>query len=271
MINHIIEMFSYTFLVKAIIIGILVSLCCALLGVVLVLKRYAMIGDGLSHVSFGTLSIALALNLMPLVFSIPIVIVVAFLLLRIKESSKIKTDSAIALLSTSSLAIGVCATSLKGGFNIDVCNYMFGSILALSKTDLVISAVLAIVIISVFIIFYNKIFAITFDEDSSKASGMNTYFYNALIAILTALCIVVGMNLMGSMLISSLIIFPALTAMQLFKTFKKVVFTASLVSMVCFLIGIYISYVYAIPTGASVVLANLFFFLFFHMMGRVIK
>ncbi|MDR3243004.1 MAG: metal ABC transporter permease [Clostridiales Family XIII bacterium] len=263
MINILIEMFSYTFLVRAVIVGLLVSLCAALLGVSLVLKRYSMIGDGLSHVGFGTLALATAMNAAPLTVSIPIVVLAAFLLLRISENSKIKGDAAIALISTGSLAIGVVVISQTTGMNTDVCNYMFGSILAMSKDDVNLSITLAIVVLTLFVLFYNKIFAVTFDETFAQATGTKTGLYNMLIAFLTAITIVLGMRMMGALLISSLIIFPALTSMRVCKKFKTVTVCSAFVSVICFFIGVIGSYLYATPTGASVVIINIIAFLLF--------
>jgi zinc transport system permease protein len=262
-ITVLIEMFSYTFIVRAFIVGALVSICAALLGVSLVLKRYSMIGDGLSHVGFGTLALATAMNVAPLTVSIPVVVVAAFLLLRLSENSKIKGDAAIALISTSSLAIGVVIISQSTGMNTDVCNYLFGSILAMSKADVHLSIILSATVLTLFILFYNKLFAITFDETFAKATGVKTSVYNMLIAFLTAITIVLGMRMMGAMLISSLIIFPALTSMRLLKKFKSVTLCSALLSAVCFFIGVVISYIYATPTGASIVMINIFAFLLF--------
>ena len=257
------EMFSYTFLVRAVVVGLLVSLCAALLGTSLVLKRYAMIGDGLSHVGFGALAVATAMNAAPLTVSIPVVVLAAFLLLRISENSKIKGDAAIALISTACLAIGVVVISLTTGMNTDVCNYMFGSILAMSRGDVALSLALASVVLVLFALFYNKIFAVTFDETFARATGVKTGIYNMLIASLTAVTIVLGMRMMGALLISSLIIFPSLTAMRVFKTFRGVTICSAAVSVVCFLTGVVISYLYATPTGASVVIVNIAAFLLF--------
>lgn len=257
MINILSELFSYTFITRALLVGILVSLCASILGVSLVLKRYSMIGDGLSHVGFGSLSVAMALNLAPLQVSIPVVVLAAFLLLRISESSKIKGDAAIALISSSSLAIGVIVTSLTTGMNTDVCNYMFGSILAMEKSDVYLSVILSIVVLILYGLFYNKIFAITFDENFAKATGTKVERYNMLVALLTALTIVIGMRLMGALLISSLIIFPSLTSMRVFGSFKGVIITSAILSVICFFIGIVISFQYNIPAGASVVAVNL--------------
>jgi len=267
MIDTLIEMFSYTFLVRAVVVGLLVSLCAALLGVSLVLKRYSMIGTGLSHVGFGTLAIATAMNAAPLMVSIPVVVLVAFLLLRMSENSKIKGDAAIALISTSALAIGVVVISLTTGMNTDVCNYLFGSILAMSKGDVALSIVLAIVVLTMFVLFYNKIFAVTFDESFSRATGVNAGLYNMLIAFLTAITIVLGMRMMGALLITSLIIFPALTSMRLCKKFQSVTICSAIVSVICFFTGVVISYIEATPTGASVVLVNIAAFLLFCALG----
>ncbi|MDR3208090.1 MAG: metal ABC transporter permease [Oscillospiraceae bacterium] len=264
------EMFSYTFIVHAVVVGLLVSLCAALLGVSLVLKRYAMIGDGLSHVGFGTLALATAMNAAPLTVSIPIVVLAAFLLLRISENGKIKGDAAIALISTSSLAIGVVVISLTTGMNTDVCNYMFGSILAMNRDDVTLSVVLAAVVLTLFGLFYHKIFAVTFDETFARATGVKAGLYNMVIAFLTAITIVLGMRMMGALLISSLIIFPALTSMRLCKRFKSVSICTACVSVVCFLVGVMISYVKATPTGASVVLVNIAAFLLFSAAGLVV-
>jgi zinc transport system permease protein len=257
------EMFSYAFLVRAVIVGFLVSLCASLLGVSLVLKRYSMIGDGLSHVGFGALAIATAVNAAPLAVSIPIVVSAAFLLLRLSENHVIKGDAAIAIVSTGALALGVMVISVTTGMNTDVCNYLFGSILAMNKNDVTLSIILSITVLFLFVVFYHKIFAVTFDETFAKATGTKTGVYNMLIAFLTAITIVLGMRMMGAMLISSLIIFPALTAMRICKKFKTVTLCSALVSVICFFIGVVISYLYATPTGASVVIINILAFLLF--------
>jgi len=271
MIEAIKALFSYDFLLRAVIAGSLVALCSSLLGVSLVLKRYSMIGDGLSHVGFGTLSIALALNMSPLQVSIPVVMIAAFLLLRMSENSKINGDAAIALISSSSLAIGVFATSLSGGMNIDVFHYMFGSILAMSRSDVYLCVVLSIIVLLLFILFYNKIFAVTFDERFARATGTNSGLYNMIIALLTAVTIVVGMRVMGALLISSLIIFPALTAMRIFKSFRSVVICSAVTSIACFFFGMAISYAFSAPAGASVVIVNLAVFLIFSLAGFLLR
>ncbi len=254
-------------MVRAVLVGIPVALCAALLGVSLVLKRYSMIGDGLSHFGFGVLSIAVALNLAPLAFSVPIMILAAFALLRIRESSKIKGDAATAIISTSSLAVGIMAISLSTGIDSDVFSYMFGSILAMSKIDVWLSLCLSALVLIIFIVFYNRIFAITFDEAFAQATGTKTNIYNLLIAISTAITIVLGMRMIGTLLISALIIFPALSAMRVCKRFKSVVICAAIISVVCMLSGLIISYVLATPTGASIVVVNIIFLIAFSLAG----
>lgn len=269
MIEAIEILFSQQFLIRALVVGVLVSLCCALLGVSLVLKRFSMIGDGLSHVGFGAMAIAAAAGVAPLYFALPIVIIAAFLLLRLSENGKIKGDAAIALISTGALAVGVMVTSMTTGMNVDIYNYMFGSILTMSESDVVISSLLSIVVISLFLIFYHEIFAVTFDESFAKATGTKTAVYNMLISALTAVTIVVGMKMMGALLISSLIIFPTITSMRLCKSFKRVVLTGSAVSVISFLIGLIASIKFEAPTGASIVCVNIFFFGIFSLIKAV--
>ena len=269
MFETMIEMFSYPFMVRAFLVGSLVALCSALLGVSLVLKRYSMIGDGLSHVGFGAMAVAAALNTAPLAVAIPVVIVAALLLLRISGNSRIKGDAAIALISTSSLAVGVMVISLTTGMNTDVYNYMFGSILAMSAEDVQLSMILAIVVILLFVFFYNKIFAITFDETFALATGVKANLYNTLIAVLTAVTIVLGMRMMGALLISSLIIFPALTSMRVCRTFRSVIISSGVISVVCLFLGISVSYLYATPAGASVVMANIAALVIYSVIGAV--
>lgn len=265
------EMLSAPVLVRALIVGILVSLCAALLGVSLVLKRYSMIGDGLSHVGFGALAVATVMNLAPMAVAIPVVIVAAFILLRLSSDGKIKGDAAIALISTGALAIGVMAVSMSSGMNIDINSYLFGSIISVSSEDVVISVVLAAAVIAMFIFFYTKIFAITFDENFAKATGTNANIYNMLIALLTAVTIVIGMRLMGSMLISSLIIFPALCSMRVFKSFLSVTVCSAVISVTTFIAGMMISYAADTPCGASIVCVNIIVFALFFVCGAIMQ
>ncbi len=277
MFYEIAEMFSYPFMIRAIIGGTLVSLCAALLGVSLVLKRYSMIGDGLSHVGFGALAITTAANLSaighftPLEFAMPIVIAAAFFLLRLSENSKIKGDAAIALISTASLAVGIMAATMSNGLQTDINSYLFGSIISMSTSDMWLCVILSIIVLLMYVIFYNKIFAVTFDENFAKATGIKAGIYNMIIAFLTAVTIVVGMKMMGSLLISSLIIFPAMTSMRIFKRFKTVIISSAFVSVICFLIGLIISYIYSTPTGASIVIVNVGMLMIFAVTGWIIS
>jgi len=251
------DMLSYPFLMRAFIVGALVALCCALLGVSLVLKGFSMIGDGLSHVSFGALTVAMALNLAPLPFALPVVIFAAFCLLKIKNNSVIKGDAGIALISSSALAIGLMAASLTTGMNADVYSYMFGSILSMKESDVSISIVLSIIVLLLFLLCYHKIFSITFDENFARATGLPVSGFNMLIAFLSAVTIVLGMRMMGTMLISSLILFPCLIARQVFQNFFGVTVCAGVLSLISFSIGMVISYQFDAPVSASIVLVNL--------------
>lgn len=264
----ILQMLSYPFIVRAFIVGILVSLCAALLGVSLVLKQYSMIGDGLSHVSYGALSIALACGIAPLKLSIPIVVAAAFFLLRMTENGVMKSDAAIAAMSASALAIGVTVTALTTGMTTDVCSYMFGSILAMTREDVVLSVILSVLVLGLFVFCYHNIFIVTFDESFARATGVRVSFFNTMIAILTAVTIVLGMQMMGAMLISSLVIFPSLTSMRLFKSFRSVVLSSGILAVICFCIGMFVSYRFSTPAGASVVLVNLCAFILFFLIQK---
>jgi len=263
------KMFSYHFMVRAAVVGVLVSLCAALLGVSLVLKRYSMIGDGLSHVGFGALAVASALGMAPLAVSIPVVMVAAVLLLRLSSRAKLKGDALIAMISAGSLAIGVIVLSLSSGTTGDVNNYLFGSVLAMTGEDVWLSVALAAVVLVLFCVYYRKMFAVTFDETFARATGEKVEAYHMLLACLTALTIVLGMRVMGAMLISSLIIFPALTAMRLCRSFRSVTICAAILSVVCFMLGLCGSYLLVTPTNGSVVVANIVAFLVFWLIGRI--
>ncbi len=264
------DIFRYPFMVNALIVGILIAVCCALLGVVLVLKRYSMIGDGLSHVGFGALSIAAVLNISsPLYLSLPVVTLAAFFLLRITENSRINADAAIAVISSSALAIGVFVASINGT-NINLQQYMFGSILSVGKSDIIISVILSVFVIAMYLLFYNKIFAVTFDEDFAKATGLRTGFYNTVISLLTAITIVIGMRMLGTLLISAMIIFPSLTSMRVCKRFISVVITSVLVSVFCVVSGLLTSFtVTDVPVGATIVIFNLAVFLVFLLISAI--
>jgi len=271
MISTLTEMLSYPFLVRALIVGLLVALCASLLGVSLVLKRFSMIGDGLSHVGFGALAIAAAANIAPLYLAIPVCIAASFLLLRMSESTRIKGDAAIAMLSAGSLAIGVMVVSMTTGMNTDVYNYMFGSILSLSEGDAVLSAVLSAVVLVLFVLFYPRLFAVTFDESFARATGIPTRAYNAALATLASVTVVLGMRMMGALLISSLVIFPVLTAMRVGKRYLSVTILSAIVAIVGFFLGMVISFVYETPSGASVVCVNIVLFGLFAIVGGILN
>lgn len=265
------EIFSLKFMVYALISGTLVSVCASLLGVTLVLKRYSMIGDGLSHVAFGSLAIAAAVGAAPMKVAIPVVIAAAFLLLRLSEKGKLKGDALTALISTGALAVGIMAISLSSGMNIDIYNYMFGSILALTKSDMILSVCLAAVVIPVFVLLYNSIFAVTFDPDFARATGTRVGIFDTVIAVLTAVTIVLGMRLMGTLLISSLIVFPPLTSMRVTKSFRGTVAVSSVIPVFSFVSGLMISYFCSTPPGASVVCVNIALFAVFALIGALKK
>ena len=264
-LNLLVYYLDFTFVQRALIAGILISLCAALLGVSLVLKRYSMIGDGLSHVGFGATAIAAVLNLADasLYVSIPIVVLSAFFLLRINENAKIKGVAAIGIISSGALAVGTVIISFTNGMNTDVCNYLFGSPLTMTKTDVYLSIVLSVIVLVLYVIFYNKIFAVTFDESFMKATGLRSNLYNTVIAVLTAGTIVLGMKVMGSLLISALIIFPAVSSMRVCKSFLSVTISSAIIAVICFIIGLTVSCVYVspagytLPTGATIVIINI--------------
>jgi len=263
MIEIVIEMLDFAFLRRAMLVGLMVSLCAALLGVNLVLKRYAMISTSLSHVGFAAMVGAMVIDVADLAITMPIVIIAAFLLLRLNENSKIKGDSAVALISTSSLAIGVIIVDRTTGLNTDTCNVMFGSILVMTHADVRLSVGLSIAVLLLFVLFYKQLFAVTYDETFAKATGTKVEIYKSILALLTAVTVVLGMRMMGALLITSLTVFPALSAMRVCKRFLSVVITAAVISVVCFFLGMVLSYHFEISSGASVVAVNLAVFLLF--------
>ncbi|MBE6709004.1 MAG: metal ABC transporter permease [Ruminococcaceae bacterium] len=268
MFGQISEFFSYSFALRAMAVGGAVALCAALLGVSLVLKKYSMIGDGLSHVGFAILALSSALGAadVNLVITIPVVIVCAVVLLRITENSSIGGDAAIAVLSTLSLAIGYIAM-YKAGTNVDVGSYMFGNMFTIKEGEAYFSLAVAAVVVALFVLFYHKIFAVTFDENFAGAAGVPVGGYNIMIASLTAVTIVLGMRMMGTLLISALIIFPSLTSMRLFKSFRAVVISSSIVSLSCFFVGVVASHIISIPPGSAVVVTNGIVFAVFSLIG----
>ena len=270
MLNNFFEFLNYDFVQRAFIAGSLVAVCAAVLGVILILKRYALIGHGLSEIAFASCSAANALNLSPLIFAAPVVIFAAFLILFISIKRRVGGDIAIAAVSSCALALGVIITSLSSGFNSSVYGYMFGSILALDNQDVILAIALSGFIILIFIIFYNRLFIITYNEDYARSLGLNVNFYQALIALTTALVILTGMRIMGALLISSLIIFPALTARKLASSFRAIILLAALIALISFAAGIFISFIYNLPAGASIVIANAGLFMLIIILKKLI-
>lgn len=267
--------FTFPFVRYALIVGILIALCSSLLGVSLVLKRYSYIGDGLSHVAFGAISIATIIKVENnMILVMPVTIVTAILLLQTGQNAKIKGDAAIGMLSVGSLAIGYLMLNVfSSSANItgDVCSTLFGatSILTLTIVDVWICIIMSIIVILVFCLFYHKIFAVTFDENFARATGIKAGMYNLLIAVITAVIIVLAMNLVGSLLISALVIFPALSAMRVFKNFKGVVIASGIISVICAVMGILVSILFSTPVGSTVVTVNIILFFIFCMAGFV--
>ena len=258
-------------------VGLLIALCSSLLGVTLVLKRFSFIGDGLSHVAFGAMAVATITGLTNKMFIIlPVTLLSAVLLLRTGQNTKIKGDAAIAMISVGALAIGYMLMNVfPSSANVtgDVCSTLFGStsILTLKKSDVTLCVIMAVIVIAVFLLFYNKIFAVTFDESFCKASGINANAYNLVIALITATIIVLAMNLVGSLLISALIIFPALSAMRLFRSFRGVILCSAIISVICAAVGIVLSILFSTPVGSTIVTADIAVFLLFCGLSAVLK
>lgn len=269
--------FSFPFVRYALIVGVLISLCSSLLGVTLVLKRFSFIGDGLSHVAFGALSIATVLKINNTMFLVlPLTVLSAILILAAGNRTRIKGDAAIAMLSVSALAFGYLLMNIfsaSANLSGDVCSTLFGStsILTLTKSEVYLCAVLSVIVVAVFVFFYNKIFAVTFDEDFAASSGTNARAYNLLLAVIIAVIIVLAMNLVGSLLISALIIFPALSAMRFFRSFLSVTICSAILSVVCSLAGLLVSIVAGTPVGSTIVAADLAAFIIFCAAGTARK
>lgn len=266
---NLVHMFSYAFIQRAFIVGLLISLCAALLGVSLVLRKNAMISDGLSHVSFGAFAFATVLSIAPLSLAIPVSIIAAVMILKLNTNNRVQGDGAIAILSSSALALGVMAISVTKGVNTDINSYLFGSILSISNTDMAISIVLSLLVLGMFIFSYHRIFALTFDQDFAKSTGVYVETYNLIIAILCSVTVVLGMRMMGALLISSLTIFPCLSSRYVCHSFKSLVMTSGIISIICFTVGLMISYLYATPTGASIVIINLIVFIIMMVISRI--
>ncbi len=270
-VDKLIYYFSeFSFVRYTFIVGLLIALCASLLGVTLVLKRFSFIGDGLSHVAFGAMAVASVLKMTDnsMVVVMPLTVISAVLLLRTGQNTKINGDAAIAMISVGALAVGYMLMNIfpsSANISTDVCSTLFGSssILTLKQADVWICAVMALIVVAIFLVFYNKIFAVTFDENFAKATGVKADAYNLLIAVVTALIIVIAMNFVGSLLISALIIFPALSSMRLFRSFRNVILCSSVISVVCAAVGIILSILFSTPVGATIVISDIFVFLVF--------
>ena len=261
--------FSHPFVMYALIVGLLIALCSSLLGVTLVLKRFSFIGDGLSHVAFGAMAVSAVAGITNrMIIIMPVTVISAILILRTGQNTKIRGDASIAMISVSALAIGYILMNVfpvSSNISADVCGSLFGStlILTLKQSDVWLCLIMAVVVLAVFVLFYNKIFSVTFDENFSKATGINSNGYNLMIAVITAIIIVLAMNLVGSLLISALIIFPALSAMRVFKSFRSVIICSAIISVICAGSGIIMAILFSTPVGATIVVANLFMFFIF--------
>ncbi len=277
LISTLIEYLQYPFVVYALITGVLISLCSSLLGVTLVLRRFSYLGDGLSHAAFGALSIATVMKMThTMYFVLPVTILFAVAVLGAKDNAKIKGDASVAMISTGALAFGYIIMNIfsgKSNISGDVCSTLFGStsILTLTLSEVVLSVVLSLVVVVLYVLFYNRIFAMTFDADFARASGMPTSLYNVAISTVIAITIVLAMNLVGTLLISALIIFPAVSAMCLFKNFKSVVISSCVISVFCALIGLLVSIVASTPVGSTIVVADVVVFALCSLSNRILK
>ena len=256
MIDSLMEFLSYPFVWRALAVGLLITVCAALLGASLVLKRFSMMGDGLSHVGFGASAIGLAFGVAPLTVAVPAVLLAAFLLLKLDKGGKMKGDAAVAVLSCTALSVGVIAAKLSHGMNVDINNYMFGSIYTLGDSDVAVSVALSAVVLLLYVLFYNRIFSVTFDQSFAAATGVRVSAYDTLLACLTAVTVVIGMRMMGALLISGLLVFPVLTAGRLCRSYRSVIICSVCVAVAGFLGGIALSFSLSTPPGASVIAVN---------------
>lgn len=268
-INDVLEAFSQIFIQRALLSGVFIALSASILGVFLVLKNMSLIGDGLAHVSFAAIAIGLLFSNEPLIFAIPLVVLSSFLVLKLKESAKINEDATIGMLSSFSMALGIIIASVARGFNVDLFSYLFGSILFITNSELVISILVSIFILIVVILFYEDLFAISFDENFAKVNGINVKKIDYLLSLLTSITIILGIRIVGTLLISSLIIFPSVAALQLKKGFKLTLVYSALFAIFSLVLGIIFSYIVNIPSGASIVMANTFFMLISMFLGKL--
>lgn len=270
MFANLLEYFQFAFFQRAIIVGILVAISSAFLGTFLVLKKYSMIGDGLAHVSFASVALALLLDKSPLLISIPIVILAAILIIVLNEKANVHGDAAIGLISAFSMATGIIIIGFGNGFNVDINSYLFGNILTTSTSDVILSLVLTIFVLASVVLFYHQLFSLTYDEDYAKVNAINTHFANYLLSILTAITIVLGIRIVGTMLISSMIIFPTVTALQFTRGFKQTMIYSAIISILAVVLGFILTISINTSPGASIVVVNgvLFFLAYFYRFMR---
>ena len=272
MIYSLFDILSRTYIKNAFIVGITMSMAGALLGVSLVLKKHSMIGDGLSHVGFGSVALAACIGIAPLAFAIPLVILASFLILLLSNKSKVFKDSSIALFSTLALAIGYAAIEMGKGVNFNVSSYLYGSLLGVTKTEVILSLVVVSIVLITYVLLYNRIFSITFDETFSRSTGMKTNLINVILSTLISLTIVIGMKVMGALLITALIIFPTLSSRQIFRTFKGVTIFSVISSVLCFIIGLLLACsIKNLPIGSSIVFVNFLYCIICFIIGKIIR
>jgi len=264
------EALQYSFIHRALLAGSFIALCCSFLGVFLVLRRFSLIGDGLAHISFATIALGLVLKISPLYISLPLVMLASLWILKLTEKSLVSGDAAIGLLSALGVATGVILASVAGGFNVDLFSYLFGNILAISKQEVALTIALSGAVIAAVLFFYHDLFAVSFDEEYAKVSGVKTGRINRILLILTALTVVLGIKVVGTMLVSSLIIFPAVSALQIAKNFKAAILLASIFSVVSVIAGTFASYILNIPTGATIVQVNFILFVVVFFLRKIL-
>lgn len=270
MIYNLFTILSRPYIIKAFIVGITMALSGALLGVSIVLKKHSMIGDGLSHVGFGAVAIAVCIGVAPLALAIPLVMLASFVILYLSQKSKVVNDASIALFSTIALAIGYAAIELGDGVNFNVSSYLYGSLLGVTTIEVVLSIVILFIVVGTYIYLYNKIFSVTFDEVFSKSLGLKTNVINIIISMLTSITVVIGMKVMGALLITALIIFPTLSARQIFKSYKNVTIFSALISVISFTLGLLTScMIDKLPIGSSIVFASFIVFIICFVIGKI--
>ena len=260
---------SFAFIQRALIAGCLIALACSALGFFLILRRLALIGDGIAHVSFAAIALGLMLNMMPLALAVPIAVVAALLIWELGEKSSIHSDTALGIVSTVSVAVGVILASIGKGFNVDLFSYLFGSILAVTRQEMAYAAVLCLCVIVLIAAFYHELFAVSFDEEYARASGIRSGRVNRILVVLTAVTVVLGIKLVGTMLVSSLIILPAASSLQVAGSFRSGLTLGGILSLLSVLIGILFSYVLNLPAGGMIVCVNFFFFVLAFLLARL--